>query len=80
MSGPLEARPLNVVGVYPLCNTGAVLVHQIDHGEERVLASISGDAPEWCGMTEEYAETSGELEQGFTLGQLFVPFCEVQRV
>ena len=68
-----------VIGVYPICNTGAVLVHQIDYGEDRVLASINGQNAEWCGLTEEYMETSGELELGFHLGGLFVPFCEVMR-
>ena len=28
----------SVIGVYPICNTGAVLVHKIDYGEEKVLA------------------------------------------
>ena len=69
-----------VIGVYPLCNTGAVLVHRIDYGEDRVLASINGQEAEWCSLTEEYMETSGELELGFRLGGLFVPFCEVMRL
>ena len=68
-----------VIGVYPICNTGAVLVHAIDYGEDRVLASINGENPEWCDMTEEYMELTGELEQGFHLGELFIPFCEVMR-
>ena len=68
-----------VIGVYPLCNTGAVLVHSIDYGEDRILASINGANPEWCGMTEEYMESTGELELGFTLGSLFIPFFEVMR-
>ena len=68
-----------VIGVYPICNTGSVLVHAIDYTEDRVLASINGKDPEWCGLTEEYLETSGELELGFHLGELFIPFCEVMR-
>lgn len=68
-----------VIGVYPICNTGAVLVHAIDYGEDRVLASINGADPEWCGLTEEYMETTEELELGFRLGGLFIPFCEVMR-
>lgn len=68
-----------VIGVYPICNTGAVLVHAIDYGGDRVLASINGENPEWCDMTEEYMELTGELEQGFHLGGFFVPFCEVMR-
>ena len=68
-----------VIGVYPICNTGAVLVHAIDYAEGRVLASVNGADPEWCDMTEEYMELTGELEQGFHLGRFFVPFCEVMR-
>ena len=68
-----------VIGIYPDCNTGAVLVHAIDYGEDRVLASINGADPEWCGLTEEYMETTEELELGFRLGGLFIPFCEVMR-
>lgn len=68
-----------VIGLYPICNTGAVLVHRIDYGEDRVLASINGANAEWCSLTEEYMEMSGELELGFHLGELFVPFCEVMR-
>ena len=68
-----------VIGVYALCNTGAVLVHAIDYGEDRVLASINGEDAEWCSLTEEYMEVTGELETGFTLGGLFIPFCEVMR-
>ena len=47
--------------------------------ENKVLASINGQGAEWCSLTEEYMETSGELEFGFHLGQLFIPFCEVMR-
>ena len=68
-----------VIGVYPICNTGAVLVHAIDYGEDKILASINGDRPEWCVMTEQYVESTGELELGFTLSSFFFPFCEVMR-
>lgn len=68
-----------VIGVYTICNTGAVLVHQIDYGEDKVLASINGENPEWCDLREEYMECTGELELGFTLGAFFIPFCEVMR-
>ena len=68
-----------VIGVYGLANTGAVLVYAIDYGEDRVLAGINENPPEWCPMTEGYMETDGELELGFTLGQLFIPFSEVMR-
>ena len=68
-----------VIGVYPFCNTGAVLVHAIDYGEDKVLASINGEEAEWCDLTEEYMEATQEMELGFYLGSLFVPFCEVMR-
>ena len=68
-----------VIGMYGLTNTGSVLVHAIDYGEDRVLASINGENPEWCCMTEQYVEHLGEETLGFTLGELFIPFCEVMR-
>ena len=68
-----------VIGWYGLCNTGTVLVHKIDYGEDKVLASINGKDPEWCDMKEEYSEMSEELELGFSLGGLFIPFSEVMR-
>ena len=69
----------DVIGVYTLCNTAAVLVHKIDYGEEKVLASLNGIQPEWCSLTEEYDEATGEQELGFTLSSLFVPLSEVMR-
>lgn len=69
----------HVIGIYALTNMGAVLVHRIDYGNEKVQASINGIDPTWCDLIEQYMETTGELELGFNLGQLFVPFCEVQR-
>ena len=43
------------------------------------MGSQSGEGAEWCSLTEEYMETSGELELGFHLGELFIPFCEIMR-
>ncbi len=68
-----------VIGVYPLCNTASVLVHAIDYAEDKILASINGEEPCWCDMTEEYMECTGEMELGFMLGSLFIPLCEVMR-
>ena len=68
-----------VIGIYPICNTGAVLVHQIDYGEDRVLASLNGKDPEWCRLEEQYMELSQEEELGFCLGSFFVPLCQVMR-
>ena len=68
-----------VIGVYPICNTGGVLIHRIDYGEDKVLASVNGEDPIWYDISEEYRETSQELELGFYLGSLFIPFSEVMR-
>jgi hypothetical protein len=85
----------DVIGVYALFNTGAILVHKIDYGENRVLASINGKDPEWCGIVEGYREdddededdemnTDGDTDEegpepGFFLGSIFVPFSQVLR-
>ena len=69
-----------VIGTYAFCNTGSVLVHQIDHAEDKVLASINGENPEWCDVTEVYREETEEVEPGFFLGSFFVPFCDVMRI
>ena len=68
-----------VIGVYPICNTGAVLVHAIDYSEDKVLASVNGRNPEWLSLEEEYMEATGDMELGFRLGDWFIPFCEVMR-
>lgn len=68
------------IGVYCLTNTGSVLVHQIDYANDRVLASVNGVDPEWCAITEEYYESTGEIELGFYLGSFYVPFIEVMRI
>ena len=73
----IDAR--KIIGVYPICNTGAVLVYAIDYGEDKVLAGINDQEPEWCSLAEEYYECTEEQELGFHLGSFFVPFCEVQR-
>ena len=36
-----------IIGVYPLFNTGSICVHAIDHAEDKVLASVNGENPEW---------------------------------
>ena len=77
-----ESKAINlstIIGFFPLCNLGAILVHAIDYAEDKVLASVNGIEPQWCDMTEEYRETSEELELGFNLGSIFCPFSEVMR-
>lgn len=68
-----------VIGTYPLTNTGGVLVHEIDYYDDRVLASVNDDDPEWYDITEQYWEHTEQNETGFCIGELFVPFCEVIR-
>ena len=68
-----------VIGVYPVCNTGAVLIHAIDYEGDRVLASINRIDPAWCDLTEQYVEETQDAELGFSLGSLFVPFFRVER-
>ena len=41
-----------VIGVYPLFNTGGICVHAIDYAEDKVLASVNGEKPDWCEMAE----------------------------
>ncbi len=67
----------HVIGVYPICNTGIVLLHKIDYTEERVMASLNGINPCWYDITEE--EMDGETVQGFWLCAIFCPFCEIMR-
>ena len=68
-----------IIGIYPICNTGAVLLYKIDYAEDSVLAGFNTDTPGWCRLTEEYCESSGEVELGFRIGAMFVPLFEVQR-
>lgn len=82
MAAATESKMIDlrkVIGIYGLCNTRAVLVYQIDYGEDKVLAGFNDSEPEWCEMKDEYCEESGELESGFVLGQLFIPFGDVMR-
>lgn len=76
-----------VIGVFPVCNTGGICVHAIDYGEDKVLASMNGENPEWYDIIEKsLPEITGdeadedEMESGFLFGSFFVPFSEVMRV
>lgn len=71
---------LKTIGVYPVCNVAGICVHEIDHSDDRVLASMNGEFPAWYSMEEQLNEDSGEYESGFRFGSLFVPFSEVMRV
>lgn len=70
----------DIIGVYPICNTGSLLVHKIDYTEDKILVSLNGKDREWCNMIEGYADGSDELEIGFKWGELFVPFADVMRM
>ena len=67
-----------IIGVFPVCNTGGICVHALE--DERVLVSMNGENPEWLDVSEEYSESTGDLEPGFRFGSFFVPFSEVMRV
>ena len=72
------------IGVFPMFSTGGICVHEIDHAEDRVLASMNGENPEWYPITEklqsEMGGDSDELESGFQFGSFFVPFSGVMRM
>lgn len=73
-----------VIGVFSMFNTGGICVHAIDYAEDKVLASMNVENPEWCEMTEkpqsEVGGESEEVESGFMFGSFFVPFSQVMRV
>ena len=65
-----------VIGVYTR-HTETVLVYQMDDEEDWVLASSNGVDPKWCEIQD--ADGTGELEPGFYLGSVFVPFVDVMK-
>lgn len=52
----------------------------IDDAEDKVLASVNGENPEWCEMAEQPQEDGDEMESGFLFGSFFVPFSGVMRM
>ena len=72
------------IGVFPMFNTGGICVHEIDHAEDKVLASMNGENPERYPITEkpqsEMGRDGDEMESGFLVCSFFVPFSEVMRV
>lgn len=54
-----------IIGVFPMFNTGGICVHAIDDAEDKVLASVNRENPEWCEMTEQPQEDGDEMESGF---------------
>ena len=49
-------RVSKIIGVFPMFNTGGICVHAIDDAEDKVLASVNGENPEWCEMAEQPQE------------------------
>lgn len=80
MAGLEACEKRKPVGVYTFCNTGSVLVYEIDQTEDKVLAGINDDDPEWCDIEAIYSEETEQLELGFYLGSFFVPFFLVMRI
>ena len=72
------------IGVFPMFNTGCICVHEINHAEDKVLASMNGENPERYPITEKpQAEMGGDgddMESGVLFGSFFVPFSEIMRV
>ena len=60
-----------IIGVYPMFNTGGICVHAIDDAEDKVLASVNGENPEWCEMAEQPQEDGDEMELGFFVSAPF---------
>lgn len=71
---------IETIGVYCVCNTMGICVHEIDYCEDRVLVSANGENLQWCPMNEQTPEGGKEAEPGFLFSSFFVPFSEVMRV
>ena len=71
---------IDAVAAYPMFNTGGICVHAIDDAEDKVLASVNGENPEWCEMAEQPQEDGDEMESGFLFGSFFVAFSGVIRM
>ena len=54
-----------IIGVFPMFNTGGICVHAIDDAEDKVLASVNGENPEWYEIL---------------FGSFFVPFSGGMRM
>lgn len=65
----------NVIAAYCLCNTASVNIYDIDYTEDKVLAGINDQEPEWCQI-----DYNDEDEDIFRLGELEVPLNQCMRV
>ena len=64
-----------VIGTYPICNNGGILVHDFDNYEDKILASMNGMDRKWCALVED-----GDGNPGFYYGEMYVRLEEVMRV
>lgn len=60
---------MKILAVYPICNAGAILIHDINEYDETVLASINGEHPDFYNI----------VDDGFYFGEWFIPFAECMR-
>ena len=63
-----------VIGVFAVCNTAGICVHEIDHAEDRVLASMNGIDPEWYPITEKPQSEMGGTAMNWSRALSSAPF------
>lgn len=72
---------LPVLGIYPLTNTGSLVIHSMD--DEQVQVSLNGGQPESCERVSQIKlDDDGEYDMvdGFLWGEMLVPFDDVMRL
>ena len=72
---------LPVLGIYPLTNTGSLVIHSMD--DEQVQVSLNGGKPESCERVSQIKlDDDGEYDMvdGFLWGEMLVPFDDVMRL
>lgn len=67
------------IGLYPLCNTGGLVIYDIDYVDDRVLVGLNDGEAEWCSIQEGHRDGSEDYETGFYWGKLFVPLSDVMK-
>ena len=70
-----------VIGLCRRKETAALKIKAaVSNAEDKVLASVNGENPEWCEMAEQPQEDGDEMESGFLFGSFFVAFSGVIRM
>ena len=64
----------DIVGIYPIANTGGIVIYNIDSENDRVLAGLNAESAEWWPMK------TVDDTPGFMFDELFIPFSEVMRI